>query len=124
MESIKAPGQTAFEIYTEGVGGLSYDTGTAPEWAALSPELKQVWERVERLDAPAATLRITERELSEIKLAMLYVNECNHGTAGHNQLVLLDKFAKHLGFTLDLFPSKEGEMVGIVAPFGVEVVAR
>ena len=45
---------------------------------------------------------LTGREVLEIKHAMFYAVECNHGTVGHNQLVLIDKLARHLGFGLEL----------------------
>jgi hypothetical protein len=45
-------------------------------------------------------LRLTERELSEIKLALFYEQNCKHGTAGHNRLMLLANFAKYYGFEL------------------------
>lgn len=46
-------------------------------------------------------MKLTERELSEIKLALFYEKECNHGTAGHNRLMLIAKMAKELGIELD-----------------------
>ena len=47
-------------------------------------------------------LQLTERELQEIKHAMFYALECNHGTVGHNMLIIIDKMARHLGFRLQL----------------------
>lgn len=47
-------------------------------------------------------LQLTEREVQEIKHAMFYAIECNHGTVGHNVLIVIDKMARHLGFGLEL----------------------
>lgn len=47
-------------------------------------------------------LKITQRELLEIKQNLFYVAECNHGTAGHNQMVLIAKLAEHIGFRLEV----------------------
>jgi len=41
---------------------------------------------------------LTEREIKEVKLAVHYLRNFNHGTTGHNQLVLIAKLA----FKLDL----------------------
>lgn len=60
-------------------------------------------------------LVITERELKEIHLCCLYLLKFRHGTAGHNQMMIIGKMADHLGFRLD-------ENGGIVVPEGVEVI--
>ena len=54
------------------------------------------------MDSEPKVLRLTERELQEIKHAMFYALECNHGTVGHNVLIVIDKMARHLGFGLEL----------------------
>lgn len=41
----------------------------------------------------------TVREISEIEHALHYATQLNHGTAGHNQLMLIAKMADALGFT-------------------------
>ena len=46
-------------------------------------------------------MELTERELSEIKLALFYKRECGHGTAGHNRLMLIAKMATGLGIELN-----------------------
>lgn len=46
-------------------------------------------------------LMLTEREMLEIRHALYYTKYLNHGTVGHNVLVLLAKFAQHVGFDLD-----------------------
>lgn len=43
---------------------------------------------------------LTERELKEILHALHYEKFCNHGTTGHNQLLLIAKLAKMVGFVL------------------------
>jgi hypothetical protein len=43
---------------------------------------------------------VTERELKEIQHALFY-QTLNHGTIGHNVLILLAKFAEDMGFYLD-----------------------
>ena len=43
----------------------------------------------------------TVREISEIQHAMYYLKELDHGTTGHNQLMLIAKMAVLLGFNLD-----------------------
>lgn len=45
-------------------------------------------------------LELTEREVKEIKHSLFYAYECNHGTSGHNQLILIAKMARHLGFMI------------------------
>lgn len=47
---------------------------------------------------PGDKLVITTRELKEIDHALYYEQNLAHGTTGHNQLMLLAKFARHLGF--------------------------
>jgi len=47
-------------------------------------------------------LTLTDRELTEIKHALIYHKECNHGTVGHNVLVILAKMAIERGFILAL----------------------
>jgi hypothetical protein len=69
-------------------------------------------------------LVLTEREVKEIKHAIFYANECGHGTTGHNQLVLIAKMAKHLGFLIVVNEQLFGEDVpwtGVELPDGVEV---
>ena len=39
-----------------------------------------------------------ERELAEIKFALMYAEEFAHGTAVHNRLLLIAKLAKHCAF--------------------------
>jgi hypothetical protein len=36
------------------------------------------------------------REMKEIKLALFYAKHCDHGTAGHNRLMLIAKMATAL----------------------------
>lgn len=43
-------------------------------------------------------MELTERELKEVRLALFYESECNHGTAGHNRLLLIAKLARALGY--------------------------
>lgn len=45
-------------------------------------------------------MQLTARELNEIKLALYYEKHCAHGTAGHNQYMLIAKMAKQLGMKL------------------------
>lgn len=61
------------------------------------PEYK---ERLLKIAMPSEKekLVITSRELKEIDHALYYALECAHGTTGHNQLMLIAKMAKHLGF--------------------------
>lgn len=63
-------------------------------------------------------LQITQRELKEIHLAMLYSVEFNHGTDGHNRLNLVAKFAIDKGFML----VNSGEGVEVRVPPGVTVI--
>lgn len=53
-------------------------------------------------------LILTEREIKEIKHALLYLIECNHGTDGHSRLILIAKLAMHLDFAMR-FESKREE---------------
>jgi hypothetical protein len=57
---------------------------------------------MEQMYSEPIMLELTERELKEIKHALFYVNDCNNGTTGHNQLVLIAKLAIHLGFSLHI----------------------
>lgn len=43
-------------------------------------------------------LIITERELKEIHHALWYERFGNHGTVGHNMLILISKMARFQGF--------------------------
>lgn len=54
------------------------------------------------MNSEPRVLQLTEREVAEIKHAMFYALECNHGTVGHNVLIIVDKLARHLGFGLEL----------------------
>lgn len=49
-------------------------------------------------------LVLTFREVEEIKHAIFYADECNHGTVGHNLLILIAKLANHAGITLKYEP--------------------
>lgn len=40
------------------------------------------------------------RQLKEIALAMLYAERFAHGTVGHNHLLLIDKLARELDFSI------------------------
>jgi hypothetical protein len=62
-------------------------------------------------------LEITQRELDEIKHAIHYYAECNHGTTGHNQLVLIAKMATERGFHLY---QRNGQLA-VTVPEGVKV---
>ena len=64
-------------------------------------------------------LQLTARELSEIKHALFYNAFCNHGTVGHNMLVLIAKMAIHQGFVCEM--TSKG--VTLDAPPNVEVIA-
>lgn len=66
-------------------------------------------------------LQLTERELTEIKHALFYFAECNHGTVGHNMLIIIAKMALDRGFRLALGDS-EYEL--ILPVDGVEVVSK
>ena len=39
-------------------------------------------------------MQLDERELKEIKLALIYADQFAHGTAGHNRLILIAKLAQ------------------------------
>jgi len=58
-------------------------------------------------------LELTERELDEIKHALFYVNDCNHGTVGHNMLVLIAKLATQLGFSIE--PNLHGKSPAMIS---------
>jgi hypothetical protein len=45
-------------------------------------------------------LKLTERELKEIKLALWYEQHCVHGTTGHNRLMIIAKLARYAGMSL------------------------
>lgn len=62
-------------------------------------------------------LQLTEREIAEIKHAMMYNAFLNHGTVGHNQLVIIAKLAIHLGFVC----AWEDIGIGIDLPADVEI---
>jgi hypothetical protein len=67
-------------------------------------------------------LEITQRELTEIKHALHYYAECNHGTTGHNQLVLIAKMAAHLGFMVTTEARiNTGRMTHVIVPECVKV---
>lgn len=51
-------------------------------------------------------ITFTQREMLEIELALLYAGRRNHGTAGHNRLLLIAKMATALGFEF-LVPSHQ-----------------
>lgn len=67
-----------------------------------------------------STLELTERELTEIKHALFYYAECNHGTVGHNMLVIIAKLAMNRGFRI-----VEGDGYELVCPDeGLTIVSR
>lgn len=41
-----------------------------------------------------------ERQLKEIAFSLVYVEHFAHGTAGHNQYILVAKMARELGFDM------------------------
>lgn len=49
-------------------------------------------------------LTLTQREMKEVLHALMYERYCNHGTTGHNQLLLIAKMAQYIG--MDLFPGR------------------
>ena len=71
---------------------------------------------------PILVLELTERELKEIKHALFYVNDCNHGTVGHNQLGLIANLATHLGFSLEIDRSKSPIMTDLLIPNMVSII--
>lgn len=71
--------------------------------------------RKEVLQLMEPVLVITTRELKEVAHAMYYAQNLAHGTTGHNQLMLLDKLATHLGFHF----SNDGRNLEV--PTGVRV---
>lgn len=60
---------------------------------------------------------LTERELKEVQHALYYAKYLNHGTAGHNQLMLLAQFATRLGFSL------AGDNKTMIIPSGWMVIS-
>lgn len=52
-------------------------------------------------------ITLTTREVEEIKHALFYAQHCNHGTVGHNMLILIAKLAAHAGITSDYHPPTE-----------------
>ena len=42
------------------------------------------------------TIKFSEREMKEIRFAQLYARDYDHGTAGHNRLVVIAKMADML----------------------------
>lgn len=58
----------------------------------------------------------TQREMSEIELALLYVMRCKHGTAGHNRLLLIAKMAQRMGIFM-------GSNAKMIVPSDVSVEA-
>lgn len=51
-------------------------------------------------------LTLTQREMKEVLHALLYERYCNHGTTGHNQLLLIAKMAQYIG--MDLASDEQG----------------
>ncbi len=70
-----------------------------------------------------AKLKLTAREVAEIKHCLFYAQECAHGTAGHNQLMLIAKLAAHLGFALEWQPATPDTSAqwAVPCPEGVEM---
>mgnify|MGYP000113615389 CR=1 FL=1 len=128
---MKSLGQIAFEAYAEAKGGTTYDGKSIPGWDAVSEEVRQAWEvaALAVVAIPASSgLRLTEREVLEIKHAIFYANECKHGTTGHNQLLLIAKFAQHMGFLIrvnqyDTPESMSEPWTSVEIPAYTEVVA-
>lgn len=50
----------------------------------------------------------TTREIAEIEHALHYAHNLEHGTAGHNQLMLIAKMAELLGFSYVGFDPGDG----------------
>ena len=65
---------------------------------------------------------LTDRDLEEIKHALFYAVECDHGTVGHNLLILVAKLAGQLGISLRRTPGVDGQSCySVVVPSDVEV---
>lgn len=78
---------------------------------------------MEQMYSEPMVLELTERELKEIKHALFYVNDCNHGTTGHNQLVLIAKLAVRLYFGIEMDHSGKSPTLTILdTPSFVEVI--
>jgi hypothetical protein len=63
-------------------------------------------------------LQLTTRELTEIKHALFYNAFCNHGTVGHNMLVIIAKMAIDRGFACEFV----GDDVRLIVPDNVAEV--
>jgi len=56
----------------------------------------ELWKKM----AEVFSSTLTEREIKEIYHALFYEKHLNHGTAGHNQLLLIAKMAGWHGFSI------------------------
>lgn len=118
---MKSLGQIAFETYVE-AGGITYDGKPIPGWDAVSEKVRRGWSAAASsvlAAADVAGLPVTVREVAEIKHAIFYAKECNHGTAGHDQIMLIAKLSEYLGFSLEL--TDEIPVLRLYIPDGVEV---
>jgi hypothetical protein len=63
-------------------------------------------------------LRLTQRELDEIRLALVYRRDFGHGHPGHLPLILIAKLADNMGFSIN------GETGKLETPSHVEIEAE
>ena len=62
-------------------------------------------------------LTLTKRDVAEIQHSIIYAEKLAHGTAGHNQLMLIAALAKHIGFSIDVYGEihyPESQVVALV----------
>jgi hypothetical protein len=57
----------------------------------------------EQIRADGQKLRLTERDIKEIQHSLFYAERLAHGTAGHNQIMLIASLARFLGFQIDVY---------------------
>ena len=55
---------------------------------------------------------LTTREINEVAMAQIYVNDFSHGTTGHNRIVLIAKLAA----LLDAHEGIENDTVAFIQP--------
>ncbi len=108
---MKSLGQVAFEQYSEAKGGRAFNDTPIPQWDELSGEVAQAWEAAAKEVKQCVLDRIPvindwrhtqldERQRKEVQFAEVYAKDFNHGTVGHNTMLVVARLAALLDETL------------------------
>jgi hypothetical protein len=90
------PAKAAYEAYCDAVGGVSVTGETLPQWVAVRPTVKAGWTAAALAACRPPDNLFTDREQKEIQYCVMYMDDFNHGTDGHNMRIIIAKLWRFL----------------------------